>query len=131
MFTQYRIYGMERYTTVIDDSLLQHELHSYAMVIRLILTEALHNAYKHGNKSDDTRPIDVTVLSKRESQGKYVRISVADTGSGFDIKHIPRELPEDLLMESGRGLFLIRQFAEAVTVDKNHLNISVRFEEEE
>ena len=47
-------------------------------------------------------------------------VTIADEGSGFDFAHIPDPLaPENLLRTSGRGIFLMRSFMDAV--DLRHL----------
>jgi DNA-binding response OmpR family regulator/anti-sigma regulatory factor (Ser/Thr protein kinase) len=76
--------------------------------LRLLLDEALSNAWQHGNQRNHTLPI-------RVSWGRHnaCAIVVEDAGRGFDsrLQADPR-LPAQLILESGRGLFLIRHNSE-------------------
>jgi serine/threonine-protein kinase RsbW len=79
--------------------------------LELALEETLTNAVKHGNDSDPTKMVrfDCKVNSNRV----YVRVE--DEGIGFnpDTLADPRE-PENQLVESGRGVLLIKHFATRV-----------------
>ncbi|MFQ3598491.1 MAG: ATP-binding protein [Chloroherpetonaceae bacterium] len=79
--------------------------------VMLLITEATNNAIMHGNKLDKTKR--ATLLCTIE--GGYLTIEVSDEGSGFNPDEIPNPLaPENLLKPSGRGVFLIKNFAEQV-----------------
>jgi serine/threonine-protein kinase RsbW len=75
--------------------------------IRLILDEALTNAYKHGNKADPHKHIHVQYTITREQ----IEVTIEDEGDGFDLSCLPDPRREETLSKtSGRGIFLIRQF---------------------
>ncbi len=74
-------------------------------------TEAVNNAILHGNKSDPRKLVHVTC----ELVGQMLRITVRDHGKGFDPDHLANPLAEENLMkESGRGIFLIRSLVDEV-----------------
>lgn len=79
--------------------------------VMLLITEATNNAIMHGNKFDKTK--HATLLCTIE--GGYLNIEVSDEGCGFNPDEIPNPLdPENLLKPSGRGIFLIKNFAKQV-----------------
>ncbi len=71
----------------------------------IAITEAVNNAIVHGNKCDKNKQVFFSI----KSTPKKVVVIVKDEGKGFDIDSIPdpRE-GENLLKESGRGIFLIK-----------------------
>lgn len=74
-------------------------------------TEAVNNAILHGNKSDPAKKVCVRCLVNKDS----IVVSVTDEGGGFDPSNIPNPLDEqNLLKESGRGVFLIRSMMDRV-----------------
>lgn len=74
--------------------------------------EALRNAMVHGNKSDPDK--EVTVETAIE--GNKVTIIVEDEGEGFDPESLPDPtLEENLLKESGRGVYLIKHLMDEVS----------------
>ena len=78
---------------------------------RLCLDEALVNAIVHGNNGDPRRFVSLKLMSGRSRWA----VLVEDEGEGFS----ERELPDagsahSLYSESGRGVLLMRQYADAV-----------------
>ncbi|OGU10304.1 MAG: hypothetical protein A2X61_08520 [Ignavibacteria bacterium GWB2_35_12] len=81
----------------------------YNLVITI--TEAVNNAIIHGNKFDIDKIVRIIVKCKN----KLLTVSVKDQGSGFDLESLENPLsPENLLKESGRGIFIIRKIADNV-----------------
>lgn len=81
-----------------------HDLH-------LAVTEAVNNAiiHAHACRADLLVHVDVGI-----SAGEVI-VFVRDFGPGFDPSSIPDpRLPENLLLEGGRGVFLIRNLADVV-----------------
>ena len=73
--------------------------------LMLSVTEATTNAIKHANKSDESKLVKINV----NIVGRKVIISVKDEGIGFDPQKIPDPTePENLLKDSGRGVYLMR-----------------------
>src|SRR5689334_11108553 len=85
------------------------DCHRIAMAVR----EAAVNAVLHGNAYDPKKKMTVAF----ENTGGNLVITVADEGKGLDPKKIPDPLaPENLLKQSGRGIFLIRAFMDEVRI---------------
>ncbi len=76
--------------------------------ILIATTEAINNAIIHGNKLN---PEKYVLLHIHAESGEIV-ITVVDEGSGFDFSHVqdPR-LPQNLMKDGGRGVFLMRQLS--------------------
>lgn len=73
----------------------------------LAVTEATTNAIIHGNKSDKNKL--VKILAK-VIDGK-LNVIVKDEGVGFQPESVPDPTdPENLLKDSGRGLYLMRVY---------------------
>lgn len=73
----------------------------------LAVTEATTNAIIHGNKSDIEKlvTVDVTIGNNQ------LIIKIKDQGKGFDPSQVPDPTePENLLKDSGRGLYLMRVY---------------------
>ena len=96
-----------------------------SFAIELALEEALTNAVTHGNESNPSKKIrfDCKLSPKRI----YVRIE--DEGPGFDPNALadPRE-PENQMVESGRGVLLMRHFV--TRIKWNDRGNVVEFEKE-
>lgn len=73
--------------------------------------EAVINAIIHGNRQDAAKRVRVEV----DLEGPEYVVRVADEGEGFDPESLPDPTaPENLLRPSGRGIFLMRQFADSI-----------------
>lgn len=73
--------------------------------VLLAVTEAATNAIKHANKGDLDKKVYIDAFVK---DSKLI-IKVKDEGEGFDPEKIPDPTePENLLKDSGRGLYLMR-----------------------
>lgn len=78
--------------------------------IRLCLEEALVNAVRHGNKSDASRRVHLTMSAR----GDQCVIQVCDEGGGFCVDQVA--LPESDQL-GGRGICLIRHYMDNVRFD--------------
>jgi serine/threonine-protein kinase RsbW len=86
------------------------------MKIGMAIREAMVNAVVHGNQYNQNKRVRFSLSLTADR----FTITVADEGTGFDFNHIPDPLaPENLLRTSGRGIFLMRSFMDAV--DLRHL----------
>lgn len=87
----------------------EDERHRIAMAVR----EAAVNAVLHGNAYDPTKKMTVSF----ENTGRSLVITVRDQGKGLDPATLPDPLaPENLLKQSGRGIFLINSFMDEVRI---------------
>ncbi len=85
----------------------EDDCHRISMAVR----EAAVNAVLHGNAYDSRKKVRVAF----ENTGEALVITIADEGPGLCEKDVPNPLaPENLLKQSGRGIFLIRSFMDDV-----------------
>ena len=79
--------------------------------VDMAVREAVTNAVLHGNRSDETKAVEV---SFKNSPGE-IEITVRDQGAGFDPSHLPDPTAEEnLLKASGRGILFMRTFMDEV-----------------
>lgn len=75
----------------------------------IAVTEATTNAIIHANKKNPEKLVNISATIDDD----YLTIIVKDQGSGFDPDKIPDPTaPENLMKDSGRGLYLMRVYAE-------------------
>ena len=92
--------------------------------IRLALNEAVTNAIIHGNKEDQEKSVSISSSFNKEK----LEVSVQDEGPGFDPSSLPDPLEsENLLKESGRGVFLIKQYSDEVMFSEGGRKLMMRF----
>lgn len=79
---------------------------------KLAFTEAVNNAIEHGSDNNPEKIIKIRWWSAQSS----VYVETQDQGEGPDrLKAETPALPEDPLSESGRGLFIMHNFADELT----------------
>lgn len=79
--------------------------------LMLLLSEAVTNAIVHGNKLDENKTVEVEVQINSET----IISTVKDYGEGFDPQTANDPLKEEnLLKDSGRGIFLIEEISDSV-----------------
>jgi len=82
--------------------------------VHVAFEEALRNAMIHGNKSDPVKKVTV----ETEIADGELMICVEDEGDGFDPDSLPDPtLDENLLKESGRGVYLVRHLMDDVVYE--------------
>ena len=73
--------------------------------ISMAVREAAVNAVLHGNSYDPRKKVHIAFETNQDA----LTISIRDEGKGLDPGEIPDPLaPENLLKQSGRGIFLIK-----------------------
>lgn len=79
--------------------------------------EAVTNGMRHGNRMDPAKRLRLEISTRGPDEaGPAVEVLVEDEGEGFDCAAVPDPLEADnLLKDSGRGIFFMRQFMDAVT----------------
>jgi len=93
--------------------------------IMLALSEAVNNAIVHGNDLQEDKTVTITA----SYQDRQLNISVMDEGKGFDPESIPNPLNEqNLLNEGGRGVYLMKQYADNVIFTHNGSKVTMNFE---
>lgn len=85
----------------------EEDMHRLGVAVR----ESVVNAVVHGNRYSARKKVRFTVASNQRG----LIITVADEGQGFDWAALRNPLAEENLLEqSGRGLFLVRAFVDQV-----------------
>lgn len=80
--------------------------------LSIAVTEAVGNAIVHGNKKDPKKKVRIQVEIKKDR----VKIAVTDQGKGFKPDELADPLdPENLLRESGRGIFILKALMDDVS----------------
>ena len=84
--------------------------------IRLCLEEAMINAVKHGNKNNRNLLVKIDYSISDE----MFKVSIEDSGSGFDYKHLPDPtVRKNLLKTKGRGIYLMKHLMNKVFFNKD------------
>ncbi|HYE09049.1 MAG TPA: ATP-binding protein [Patescibacteria group bacterium] len=117
---EFVIYGLNNYMLIIDDIIHELKARDYEFDIKMILVEAVTNAFYHGNNCDDKLPI-------------YVRYDLDCNKLKFDIEDCGGEIEDldsykcidfsDVLNEGNRGLYLIGCYAEKIEYSNNILKV--------
>lgn len=80
-------------------------------VLLLAVTEATTNAIIHANKCDPTKLVKIHA----QIEDSKLLIKIKDEGKGFDPTKLPNPTePENLLKDSGRGVFLMKVYMDEV-----------------
>ncbi len=92
--------------------------------LMLTVSEAATNGIVHGNQLDPSKKVVLTA----ESDGKNLIITSKDDGPGFKPEEIANPLTEEnLLNTSGRGVFLMKEYADEVKYLDNGTKLMLRF----
>ena len=103
----FTLYGLSKTESVINEIVEELKCHNYYFDLKLILTEALTNAFKHGNEMDEKKPIYLRYEYIKDT--RYIKIEIEDSGSDLQNIEIVDEITDDMIQDtSGRGLFLIK-----------------------
>jgi serine/threonine-protein kinase RsbW len=79
--------------------------------VLIAVSEAVNNAIQHGNKNNPEAKVEIKVANQDET----FCIQVKDQGPGFSYQDLPDPTaPENLLKDSGRGVFLMKNLADEV-----------------
>jgi len=83
--------------------------------ITMAVREAMINAVLHGNAYDPNKRVNLSL----EQNDRELVVTISDEGRGLDPDEIPDPLAaENLMKQSGRGIFLIRAFMDEVRFRK-------------
>ncbi|HEX6981842.1 MAG TPA: ATP-binding protein [Balneolaceae bacterium] len=92
--------------------------------ILLVLSEAVNNAITHGNRQDSGKKVFINAGLEKD----ILKVSIRDEGEGFDPDSLADPLKdENLLKEGGRGVYLIKQYADDVQFLKNGRELAISF----
>jgi hypothetical protein len=94
---------------------------------RMVLEEAMLNAWHHGNKEDPQKAITV-----RWYFNERFHMEVQDEGEGFDVDLIPDPTrKENLCRPNGRGIFIIRHFSRQLAWEDRGRRVLVELDPED
>ena len=92
--------------------------------IMIAVTEAVNNAIKHGNQSNSSKNVSLT-LSLAEG---LIKFRIEDEGIGFDYDSLPDPTaPENIEKPGGRGVFLMRHLADEVAFNERGKVVELSF----
>lgn len=92
--------------------------------IIIAVTEAVNNAITHGNKKDIDKKVFLRFITAKEG----LSIVVSDEGPGFNFDNLPDPTaPENLEIEHGRGVFLMRALADNIEFENNGSSVKLTF----
>jgi serine/threonine-protein kinase RsbW len=129
VITEVNVLGSDGYLSFLDSFLdgLRHTLDLSDDVVANVvisLSEALNNAFIHGNQG----LVDVPIHIKVFREGLDLCFSVSDNGSGFDYELLREDLTDDLLdVPGGRGIFIMRALADKVDFSNSGSTTTLRF----
>jgi serine/threonine-protein kinase RsbW len=104
-----QIRRVEAFLKRVNRSAHLDEIQMHKMMVSV--TEAVNNAIIHGNKSDETKKVQV----RCEVMSDYLVVVVADEGRGFQPGKVRNPLErKNLMRENGRGVFLMRTLMDRV-----------------
>jgi anti-sigma regulatory factor (Ser/Thr protein kinase) len=98
--------------------------------IELAVHEAFINAASHGNRGMKELPVSISFSSGLSSQGAFLDVEIIDSGNGFNLPDTAESAEVDnLTCFSGRGVHIIRNFAESVRQesDSGEHRLALRF----
>lgn len=86
--------------------------------IRLVLSELLYNAVIHGNNSDESKIVRVSV---KINQNRLC-VKICDEGKGFDYSTVlnknEHQESGSLMLENGRGILLAKALVDEISFNK-------------
>lgn len=99
------------------------------ITLRLCLEELLHNAMEHGNRCDVSKKVYITV----KAEPTRATIRVRDEGEGFDLKRMTEAgaVEPEVLSERGRGLLIVRHYADELRFNREGNEATLVFSAEE
>ena len=93
--------------------------------IVIAVTEAVNNGIKHGNRENPDKNVFIIA---RLLNPFLLTITVQDEGSGFDVDRLPDPtLPENILSDTGRGVFIIREITDGMEYTNNGNTVTMQF----
>ena len=90
----------------------------------LAVSEAATNGIVHGNQLDESKSVEISAFQ----DGDLLIFETRDEGDGFEPEKLPDPLAdENLLKTSGRGVFLMEEYADEVEFSDGGTKLSLKF----
>lgn len=97
---------------------------NYFNHVYLGLSEALTNSIIHGNKSNDSKNVFISI----RFSGNELFVEIEDEGEGFPFENIyDPTCTENIRKERGRGIFLIRHFADEIIYKEGGRKVLIKY----
>lgn len=92
--------------------------------LMLAVSEAATNGIVHGNQLDESKSLEISAFK----DGDLLIFETRDEGDGFDPETLPDPLAKENLMKtSGRGVFLMEEYADEVEYSDGGTKLSLKF----
>lgn len=92
--------------------------------IMIAVTEAVNNAIKHGNASDKSKNVFLSLYL----DSSMLRFVIKDEGVGFNFENLPDPTaPENIEKLGGRGIFLMKHLSDEVDFKENGTVVELSF----
>ncbi|MBK8442419.1 MAG: ATP-binding protein [Sphingobacteriales bacterium] len=99
------------------DSMMHHDM-------LLVLTEAVSNSIKHGNRFNPQKQVVINANISNNS----LNFKVCDEGEGFDPKKVADPTHHrNLAQANGRGVFIMRTLANSLNFCDNGRTVEIEF----
>lgn len=119
--TPKNIVRVEKFLETVQEHVALDEIQIHKVMVAL--TEAVNNAIVHGNKADSRKKVFVSC----EVLPGWLLFVINDQGKGFRPEKVANPLKEEnLLRESGRGIFLMRTLMDRVEFEALKSGYQVR-----
>jgi serine/threonine-protein kinase RsbW len=110
-------YGIDNISEKLDGIIQSLNLKKQCFEIKLIIIEAVNNAFIHGNKKDKNKSIYI----RWQFEENLLEVSVTDCGEGVENLANYNFENDDILAESGRGLQIINCYSDSVEFEGNSI----------
>lgn len=110
-------YGIDNICEKLDGIIQSLNLKKQCFEIKLIIIEAINNAFIHGNKKDENKSICI----KWQFEEDILEVVVTDCGDGVENLANYNSENDDILAESGRGLQIINYYSDSVEFKGNSI----------
>jgi serine/threonine-protein kinase RsbW len=85
--------------------------------LMIAVSEIVMNAIVHANKEKETKKVRVSV----EYDSEKMKVTILDEGGSYKFNSTEPHLPEDILKESGRGMFIVKSLIKDIDyIDKGN-----------
>ena len=112
---------VESFLNKVNRTLHLDEIQFHKLMVSV--TEAVNNAIIHGNKSNPLKKVFV----RCEIRPGWLVLFVSDQGKGFKVDRVSSPIKdENVLKDSGRGIFLMKTLMDKVTFDVSSSGVQVQ-----
>lgn len=113
------LHGIENINNKIDSILSTMNISIKIFEIKLIMIEAVTNAFYHGNNGNPKKPI----LIKWCLEDRVIIITVKDCGNQPFQDNLNQSLDKNMLSECGRGLTIIKSYSDEVHIRQGEITM--------